>query len=75
MALRRYTYRRWLADRAESEAWCATVDRAMPRFERVKPRDPDEASLLRAMGTPQSLIGPRQPGYEQPVFVPQSRHV
>jgi hypothetical protein len=40
------------------EAWCGQVDAALPPFQRTRPRDPGEASLLRSIGTPEELIGP-----------------
>jgi hypothetical protein len=40
------------------EAWCGQVDAALPPFQRTRPRDPGEASLLRSIGTHEELIGP-----------------
>jgi hypothetical protein len=63
MEQRVYTFASWLADSRLNERWCSLVDRAMPPFERGKPRDPDEARMLRGMAVPEALIEPatRQP--------------
>jgi hypothetical protein len=61
MGIRRRTYEQWKADRGKTAAWAASVDRALPAYERRRPRDPDEAQLLRRRGTPERLIGPSRP--------------
>jgi hypothetical protein len=58
MSSRQNTYSSWVAARGEMEAWCGQVDAALPPFQRTRPRDPGEASLLRSIGTPEELIGP-----------------
>jgi hypothetical protein len=52
------TYAKWRADRDANTAWMALVDRALPAYERRRPRDAEEAELLRRRGTPEQLIGP-----------------
>jgi hypothetical protein len=52
------TYAQWRADRDANTAWIALVDRALPPYERRRPRDAEEAELLRQRGTPERLIGP-----------------
>jgi hypothetical protein len=52
------TYAEWRADRLANAAWMELVDRALPAYERRRPRDAKEAELLRARGTPERLIGP-----------------
>jgi hypothetical protein len=58
MSSRQNTYSSWVAARSKLEAWCRQVDAALPPFQRTRPRDPGEASLLRSIGTPEELIGP-----------------
>ena len=60
MSVRRRSYEQWKADRARNAAWAAVVDRALPAYERRRPRDAAEAELLRLRGTPERLIGPSQ---------------
>jgi hypothetical protein len=55
------TYGQWKADREANAAWMKRVDRALPEYERRRPRDPKEADLLRRRGTPERLIGPSRP--------------
>lgn len=55
------THAQWLADRDANAAWMKLVDRALPEYERRRPRDPKEAELLRQRGTPERLIGPSRP--------------
>ena len=46
-------------NRREKQAWLAQVSKAMPTTGvRTRPRDPEEARLLRRLGTPERLIGP-----------------
>ncbi len=52
------TYSQWRADREANTAWIALVDRALPPYKRRRPRDAEEAELLRQRGTPERLIGP-----------------
>ena len=52
------TYAQWRADRLTNAAWIEIVDRALPAYERRRPRDAEEAELLRRRGTPERLIGP-----------------
>jgi hypothetical protein len=58
MSTRRITYAEWQAERERMAAWVELVDRAMPEYQRRRPRDPEEAAILRRMGTPERLIGP-----------------
>ncbi|HZO97026.1 MAG TPA: hypothetical protein VFB42_06605 [Gaiellaceae bacterium] len=55
---KRITAEEWLAQRAEAERRSEAIDRLMPPYERKRPRDPDEARLLRRRGVPENLIGP-----------------
>ena len=52
------TYEAWQAERARNAAWVAQIERALGPYRRERPRDPDEARLLRKIGTPERLIGP-----------------
>ena len=58
MPERRRTYAEWQARRSRSESWAQQVLRALPTRQRERPRDPEEAALLRELGTPEELIGP-----------------
>jgi len=58
MTIRRRTYAEWRAERERNASWVELVDRAMPAYERRRPRDADEAALLRRHGTAERLIGP-----------------
>ncbi|MBA2460186.1 MAG: hypothetical protein H0V45_00210 [Actinobacteria bacterium] len=58
MNTRRRTYAQWRADRDVNAAWVKLVDRALPVYQRRRPRDAREAELLRQRGTPERLIGP-----------------
>lgn len=53
------------ADRArqqdETLARTREIQQAFPPYRRERPRDPDEAQLLRRNGTPERLIGPSGP--------------
>src|SRR5207253_4569131 len=55
------TYAQWRADRETNAAWIGRVDRALPAYERRRPRDAKEAELLRQRGTPERLMGPSRP--------------
>ena len=56
------SYETWKAERARNAAWVAQVERALEPtlgpYRRERPRDPEEAQLLRKIGTPERLIGP-----------------
>jgi hypothetical protein len=52
------TFEEWQASRAANRAWAEKVRRALGPAVRTRPRDPDEARLLREAGTPERLIGP-----------------
>ena len=52
------SYERWRAERTAARRWVELVDRAFGLYRRERPRDPDEAKLLREIGTPERLIGP-----------------
>ncbi len=52
------TYAQWRADRETNATWIMRVDRALPPYERRRPRGAKEAELLRQRGTPERLIGP-----------------
>ena len=54
------TYAQWRADRLANAAWMELVERALPAYERRRPRDAKEAELLRQRGTPERLIGPNR---------------
>ena len=65
MNMRSNSYKVWLDEQSACKAWCKLVDAGMPPVVRVVPRDPIEARLLRAAGTPAELIGPEpQPSDE-----------
>lgn len=61
MARRRRTYEQWKVGRAKDAAWVERVNACLPAYERRRPRDANEAELLRERGTPERLIGPVQP--------------
>ena len=52
------SYEKWKANRAIARARAEEIDKALPPYERTRPRDPDEARVLRGFGTPERLIGP-----------------
>jgi hypothetical protein len=53
------TWQRWLATREAALARIRMVDAAFGGpYRRERPRDPDEATMLRDIGTPEELIGP-----------------
>jgi hypothetical protein len=58
MAEKVRTAEEWKASRPVTRAWAEKVRRAFGAGVRTKPRDPDEARLLREAGTPERLIGP-----------------
>jgi hypothetical protein len=61
-ALRR-TLADWRLARAETVARVRRATAGFPKpYRRERPRDPEEARLLRERGTPERLIGPGPPG-------------
>jgi hypothetical protein len=48
----------WRASREVTRAWADRVRRAFGSPARTKPRNADEARVLREAGTPERLIGP-----------------
>lgn len=62
--MRKMTLREWRAERVEGRARARRLAAGFPQpYVRERPRDPEEARLLRERGTPQRLIGPtRAPG-------------
>lgn len=61
--MRRMTLQEWRAERAEGRARARRLAAGFPQpYVRERPRDPEEARLLRERGTPEHLIGPtREP--------------
>jgi hypothetical protein len=58
----RRTLADWRADRAETAARVRRATAGFPKpYRRERPRDADEARLLRERGTPEHLIGPPEP--------------
>lgn len=62
--MRKMTLREWRAERDEGRARARRLAAGFPQpYVRERPRDPEEARLLRERGTPERLIGPtREPG-------------
>lgn len=59
--MRRIVFREWMAGRRAARARIAKIERAFREpYRRERPRDPDEARLLRERGTPEELIGPER---------------
>jgi hypothetical protein len=58
--MRRITWAEWEAGREAAERRLARIARAFPSYRRDRPRDPEEARLLRERGTPEELIGPER---------------
>lgn len=54
------TFEEWQAAKAGSRAWAEKVRRAVGPTARSRPRNDDEARVLREAGTPERLIGPSQ---------------
>jgi hypothetical protein len=53
------SWQQWLAGREAALERVRIVDAAFGGpYRRERPRDPDEARLLRTIGTPEDLIGP-----------------
>ena len=61
MARSRRSFREWQAARAANKRWASKVKDALGPLQRTRPRDRDEARLLREAGTPERLIGPTAP--------------
>ena len=61
--MRRLTWNEWEERRKDAQRRLAQIARTFPRpYRRERPRDPDEARLLRERGTPKHLIAPdREP--------------
>ncbi|MBA3383936.1 MAG: hypothetical protein H0T20_04690 [Actinobacteria bacterium] len=60
--MRRISWAEWEAGREAAERRLSRIARAFPRpYRRERPRDPEEAQLLRERGTPERLIGPDRP--------------
>lgn len=60
--MRRIGWTEWEAGREAAERRLSRIARALPRpYRRERPRDPEEARLLRERGTPERLIGPDRP--------------
>lgn len=54
------SYEQWQAERAIARERAEKIDQALPPYERTRPRDPDEARVLRSFGTPERLVGPER---------------
>lgn len=52
------TFEEWQASKAANRAWAEKVRRALGPVVRARPRNADEARVLREAGTPERLIGP-----------------
>jgi hypothetical protein len=59
--MRRKRFSDWLADDGAARARLARLRLGLPIYRRERPRDPEEARLLRERGTPERLIGPELP--------------
>jgi hypothetical protein len=61
MPVRRMTWDEWEAGRKAAQERLARLALSFPRpYRRERPRDPEEARLLRQRGTPEHLIGPER---------------
>ena len=58
--MRRIRFTDWLARDAEAKRRLAPIRAAFGEYRRERPRDRDEARLLREHGTPEHLIGPER---------------
>jgi hypothetical protein len=59
--MRKMTLREWRAERDEGRARARRLAAGFPQpYRRERPRDPEEARLLRERGTPERLIGPER---------------
>lgn len=56
--MRRKRFVDWLAEDTTARARLARLTAGLPPYRRERPRDADEARLLRERGTPERLIGP-----------------
>jgi len=57
--MKRITWDEWEKGREQAERTLARIARAFPRpYRRERPRDSEEAGLLRKRGTPEHRIGP-----------------
>ncbi len=62
MTMRRITIEEWRSGRTVAQEWARRVRAGFPYpYTRERPRDADEALLLRERGTPERLIGPEKP--------------
>jgi hypothetical protein len=59
--MRRKRFSDWLADDGAARARLARLRSSLQPYRRERPRDPEEARLLRERGTPERLIGPEPP--------------
>jgi hypothetical protein len=58
--MRRIRFTDWLRGREAAQRRVKKIERAFGPYRRERPRDPDEAELLRERGTPEHLIGPER---------------
>ena len=59
--VRRITITEWRSQAAAGRELAKRLGAAFPRpYRRERPRDPEEARLLRERGTPEHLIGPER---------------
>ena len=58
MTNRDLSYMAWRSRRSAGRARTARLNAGLPPFERLRLRGPDEAAILRRVGTPEALIGP-----------------
>lgn len=59
--MRKMTLEEWRAEREKGRARAKRLAAGFPQpYRRERPRDPDEARLLRELGTPEHLIGPER---------------
>jgi hypothetical protein len=54
------TFEEWEASKRANRAWAEKVRRALGVGVRTRPRNADEAGILRERGTPERLIGPSE---------------
>jgi hypothetical protein len=60
--VRRIIFADWLRGYDAARKRVERIERAFTQpYRRERPRDPDEARLLRERGTPEHLIGPEKP--------------
>jgi hypothetical protein len=58
--MRRIRYSEWIAGRDAALKRLELIRAAFGPHRRERPRDPEEARLLRERGTPEHLIGPEK---------------